>query len=276
MGTPGNWISSSHAIQPATTDVSPPARSATRGRQWLNEQRRAPFRQRRPPRALSAPVSWRRAASRLSWRARLRPRTWWSRRWRTQARPSGISPTSPGSSRPSCSAKHLAGYRVFDETFNYCFNSYYESQGKRQPRPKRGLLTRPSAERVLAYRAHVDAALEKLFAHGVPEGSEIARLIEVGINHEQQHQELLLTDILALFAANPLRPAYRAPRPRAHRAGARPHPLDRLRGRHCQDRTRRPRLCLGQRGAASRRAHPSVPACRPARHQRRMARIHGR
>ena len=56
-------------------------------------------------------------------------------------------------------AKHLPGYRVFDDTFNYCFNSYYESQGPRQPRPKRGLLTRPSAERVMAYRAHVDEAL---------------------------------------------------------------------------------------------------------------------
>jgi ergothioneine biosynthesis protein EgtB len=111
--------------------------------------------------------------------------------------------------------KHLPGYRVFDETFNYCFNSYYESQGPRQPRPRRGVLTRPSAERVLAYRAHVDDGLSELFARGVDAGSEPARLIEIGINHEQQHQELLLTDILALFAANPLRPAYRAPRPRS-------------------------------------------------------------
>lgn len=109
---------------------------------------------------------------------------------------------------------HLPGYRVFDETFNYCFNSYYESQGPRQPRPRRGVLTRPSAERVRAYRAHVDAGLSELFARGVDAGAELARLIEIGINHEQQHQELLLTDILALFAANPLRPAYRAPRPR--------------------------------------------------------------
>jgi ergothioneine biosynthesis protein EgtB len=105
--------------------------------------------------------------------------------------------------------KHLPGYEAFDDTFNYCFNSYYESQGARQPRPKRGLLTRPSSERVLAYRAHVDAALAKLFARGISASSQIARLVEVGINHEQQHQELLLTDILALFAANPLRPAYR-------------------------------------------------------------------
>jgi ergothioneine biosynthesis protein EgtB len=112
-------------------------------------------------------------------------------------------------------AKHLPHYRPFDDTFNYCFNSYYESQGPRQPRPKRGVLTRPSSERVLAYREHVDEGLAKLFVNGVESGSEVARLIEVGINHEQQHQELLLTDILALFAANPLRPAYRNPRPRA-------------------------------------------------------------
>ena len=108
-------------------------------------------------------------------------------------------------------ARHLPGYRVFDDTFNYCFNSYYESQGARQPRPKRGLLTRPSIDRVMAYRAHVDDGLRALFTYGVD--AEAARLIEIGINHEQQHQELLLTDILALFAVNPMRPAYRPGRP---------------------------------------------------------------
>ncbi|MDX2205005.1 MAG: ergothioneine biosynthesis protein EgtB [Hyphomicrobiaceae bacterium] len=107
-------------------------------------------------------------------------------------------------------AKHMPGYTIFDETFNYCFNSYYETQGPRQPRPRRGVLTRPSTERVLAYRAHVDAALKDLCArHGADRG-RIAHLIETGIHHEQQHQELLLTDVLALFAANPLRPAYGA------------------------------------------------------------------
>jgi len=116
-------------------------------------------------------------------------------------------------------AKYVPGYRFYDAAFNYCFNSYYESQGPRQPRPKRGVLTRPSSERVFAYRAHVDAALAELFALGFDGDGEIARVIEVGINHEQQHQELLLTDILALFAANPLRPAYRA---RQHRARQRP------------------------------------------------------
>lgn len=106
-------------------------------------------------------------------------------------------------------SKHLPGYAPFDETFAYCFNSYYETQGPRQPRPKRGVLTRPSTERVLAYRAHVDAALRDLCAQSSGDTARIAQLIEVGINHEQQHQELLLTDILALFASNPLRPAYR-------------------------------------------------------------------
>jgi len=119
-------------------------------------------------------------------------------------------------------SKHLPGYQPFDDTFNYCFNSYYESQGPRQPRPKRGLLTRPSSERVLAYRAHVDAGLAKLFAKGISPSSQIARLVEVGINHEQQHQELLLTDILALFAANPLYPAYRQKPSAAASAAAEP------------------------------------------------------
>lgn len=105
-------------------------------------------------------------------------------------------------------ARHLPGYALFDETFNYCFNSYYETQGPRHPRPRRGVLSRPSTERVFAYRAHVDAALRQLCAQFGDDRGAIASLIEVGINHEQQHQELLLTDVLALFAANPLRLAY--------------------------------------------------------------------
>ncbi len=116
-------------------------------------------------------------------------------------------------------ARYLDGYELFDEAFNYCFNSYYEHQGPRHPRPKRGLLTRPSIDRVLAYRAHVDHALEKLVGNDAELQPELSRVIEIGVNHEQQHQELMLTDILALFAANPLRPAYRAARPRANRAG---------------------------------------------------------
>jgi ergothioneine biosynthesis protein EgtB len=115
-------------------------------------------------------------------------------------------------------APYLPGYRIFDEAFNYCFNSYYERLGARHARPKRGLLTRPSLDRVMNYRAHVDLALSRLINNEKTARAEWAGLIEVGINHEQQHQELMLTDILCLFAANPLRPAYRPARPRARPA----------------------------------------------------------
>jgi ergothioneine biosynthesis protein EgtB len=105
-----------------------------------------------------------------------------------------------------------SGYRVFDESFEYCFNSYYESVGPRQPRGKRGLLTRPSATQLVAYREHVDAALANFCAGGdLPPAAQA--LIELGINHEQQHQELLLADILSLFASEPLKPAYRRASP---------------------------------------------------------------
>jgi ergothioneine biosynthesis protein EgtB len=103
---------------------------------------------------------------------------------------------------------HLDGYRRHDDAFHYCFKSYYEAAGPRHPRPKRGLLTRPSAAEVRAYRAHVDAGLNDLADRIADNSGEPARLIEIGINHEQQHQELILTDILSLFALNPLRPAY--------------------------------------------------------------------
>jgi ergothioneine biosynthesis protein EgtB len=120
---------------------------------------------------------------------------------------------------------HLPGYEIFSEAFDYCFNSYYETKGERQPRGLRGLLTRPSVTEVRAYRAHVDAALGQLIAEGRADTSAaLAALLELGINHEQQHQELLLTDILSLFAANPLRPAYRSaqPKPEAVRESAPP------------------------------------------------------
>ena len=117
----------------------------------------------------------------------------------------------------------LPGYRIFDERFNYCFNSYYEAQGARQPRGLRGLLTRPTSDEVTAYRHHVDAGLAELCDRKESGDKRLDDLIEVGINHEQQHQELLLTDILSLFAANPLRPAYRADAPL--RAPAAPSPL---------------------------------------------------
>ena len=95
-------------------------------------------------------------------------------------------------------------YQVFDRDFAYLFNSYYEAMGPRHPRPNRGLLTRPSAERVGAFRRHVDAAMLRLLERLPNEATELA---ELGLQHEQQHQELLLTDMLHAFAQNPLAPA---------------------------------------------------------------------
>jgi dimethylhistidine N-methyltransferase len=106
---------------------------------------------------------------------------------------------------------HLSGYRTFDDRFNFLFNSYYEAVGARHPRPRRGLLTRPTLETILTYRRHVDAGIGKLLRENSSAG--VAHLIELGCHHEQQHQELLLTDILHLFAQNPLKPAYRSPGP---------------------------------------------------------------
>src|SRR5216117_3117570 len=107
--------------------------------------------------------------------------------------------------------RHLAGYRVFDERFAYLFNSYYVAAGPRHARPKRGLITRPDCEQVAAFRAHVDAGVERLLA-GADESqwAEVARILEIGLHHEQQHQELLLTDILHAFAQNPVAPGYDA------------------------------------------------------------------
>jgi ergothioneine biosynthesis protein EgtB len=102
---------------------------------------------------------------------------------------------------------HVPGYRPFDERYPFLFNSYYEAEGPRHARPRRGMLSRPSLDEVRAYRAFVDEALERALPQLAPAALE---LVELGINHEQQHQELFLTDILATFAESPLEPAYGA------------------------------------------------------------------
>jgi ergothioneine biosynthesis protein EgtB len=103
------------------------------------------------------------------------------------------------------------GYKIFDERFPFLFNSYYVAAGPRHARPQRGLITRPNGEDVTGYRAHVDAAVEKLIASvPVEKASEVFSILEIGLHHEQQHQELLITDILHAFAQNPTDPVYDA------------------------------------------------------------------
>jgi ergothioneine biosynthesis protein EgtB len=99
---------------------------------------------------------------------------------------------------------HDPDYRIFDPRFGFLFNSYYEAVGARHPRPSRGLLTRPSADEVSGYRAHVDAAMERFLPRA---SADALSLIALGLQHEQQHQELLLTDMLHAFAQSPLLPA---------------------------------------------------------------------
>ncbi len=99
---------------------------------------------------------------------------------------------------------HVPGYVLFNDRYPYLFNSYYEAEGARHARAQRGLLTRPSLDAVRAWRAHVDAALADHWDNLSPAA---LALVELGIHHEQQHQELLLTDVKHLFAQNPLGPA---------------------------------------------------------------------
>jgi ergothioneine biosynthesis protein EgtB len=113
---------------------------------------------------------------------------------------------------------HGHSYRDFDPHYGYLFNSYYEAVGARHPRAQRGLLSRPGIAEIAAYRRHVDAAMEALLAAVTP--AEVADLVVLGLHHEQQHQELLVMDIKHVLSMNPLRPAYREPRPRLRVADA--------------------------------------------------------
>ncbi len=114
-------------------------------------------------------------------------------------------------------AAHQPGYRRFHPRYGYLFNSYYNTVGQMHPRPQRGLLSRPDVAEVRAYREYVDEHMEALLPELEP-GSEPAALIRLGTHHEQQHQELLLTDIKHVLSLNPLRPAYRSELPAAARS----------------------------------------------------------
>ena len=99
---------------------------------------------------------------------------------------------------------HVPGYTLHDPRWPFLFNSYYEAEGRRHARDRRGMITRPTLDEVRAYRAHVDAAL----AAALPDlGADVRTLVALGCHHEEQHQELLVTDVLHLFGENPLEPA---------------------------------------------------------------------
>ena len=105
--------------------------------------------------------------------------------------------------------RFLPGYRPVDPLYGYLFNSYYEAVGARHPRPARGLLSRPTLDEVIAYRERVDSAMHDLLGVPPPQHArEVARRLEIGIHHEQQHQELLYMDIKHILWQNPSLPAY--------------------------------------------------------------------
>ena len=103
-------------------------------------------------------------------------------------------------------APRARGYRAFDPAYRVLFNSYYNAVGEKHPRPERGMLSRPGLGQVMAYRDHVDGAMLELL--GRERDAELDALVELGLQHEQQHQELILTDVKHLLSRNPLKPAY--------------------------------------------------------------------
>ena len=120
-------------------------------------------------------------------------------------------------------SEFLDGYTLHDERYPFLFNSYYVQAGERHCRAQRGYLSRPTVEEVFAFRAHVDEAMQRLLA-GTPGDADtgLAGVVRVGLNHEQQHQELMLTDIKHVFSVNPLRPVYRE---RVHTPAPDPGPV---------------------------------------------------
>jgi ergothioneine biosynthesis protein EgtB len=118
------------------------------------------------------------------------------------------------------------GVSPIDRRYAFLFNSYYEAVGARHPRPKRGLLSRPTVAEISDYRRTVDERVARVIAATSADALRTALpMLELGINHEEQHQELLLTDILDAFAENPLRPAYLRAPPTATASGRAPSPL---------------------------------------------------
>ncbi len=105
--------------------------------------------------------------------------------------------------------KQDSSYGVFDDSYEVLFNSYYNAVGEQFPRHQRGLLSRPTLEQTFAYREHIDQAVAERIKAATDDDSHLTRIVELGIQHEQQHQELILTDLKHLFSHNPLFPVFR-------------------------------------------------------------------
>ena len=136
-----------------------------------------------------------------------------------------------------------SAYEFHDASFRYLFNSYYNAVGPMHTRSSRGLLSRPTVQQVLAYRKKIDERMLELLEKDL--APEPARVLTLGLHHEQQHQELLLTDIKHLFSCNPLLPAFAPRSPRASRA-APALAYKRFDGGLARDRTARHGLCVRQ------------------------------
>lgn len=157
----------------------------------------------------------------------------------------------------------IAGYVPFHPHFRMLFNSYYVAVGPRHPRPERGLLSRPALHEVQAYRRHVNEEMVRILEDGTYMDSALAEIIELGIHHEQQHQELMLTDLKHLLSRNPLHPTYvKSPplpaQPLCHAALAHPRDLPQFLPRRgalaIQRHPARTRSAIGSSTAGRRRA----------------------
>ena len=170
-------------------------------------------------------------------------------------------------------APHLPGYAPFDAAFGYLFNSYYEGVGERHPRPDRGLLSRPPLAEVIAYRAHVDAAMGRLFGTLSDDAwAEPGELIEARAQPRAAASGIAADGHQARAVPQPAAPRLPAAQPARAGDGAGAG-LDRERGRARPARGRRGRFCLRQREAAAPRRTRGFPSCRPCRHQRRVPRL---
>ena len=166
---------------------------------------------------------------------------------------------------------HVPGYRLYDERWAYLFNSYYEGEGDRHARPRRGMLSRAHARR----GARLSRRGRRRADRRDPRFAAGADLVELGLHHEQQHQELMLTDIIATFAENPLQPAVWESAPRAARRGGADPMAGRAAGASSRSATPAPASPSTASGRAT-RLPAAARARRPPGHQCRMARLHRR